>query len=407
MKSPLVHLVEFRTNFPGIEIVGDNAFVTTSGEAQSNSVEDNYIIVLNRQGNEIGRFLQPSLSGYGFRDLAFDGTYLWGGEDSLVVQFDLQGNVQRRIRLPFYNSVDGDTVILESPGALAWNPVDSTLFMSYLYSPIYEMNMAGEIIGVHSFTLPRHLPYILGLAWNPGDADGMPLYAMIQRAPDGRDVLLAKTNFVDSKEVKQLSTFAGQVGRGLAISFDWERYSTVAAVITNDNGLRDTLRVFELGPDTRGVNYDRGLHQVLPGRPLSVPIMFSSRGIPEGVYRYSVVTYHNARGDSIVTPIVFEVRPGAGVLDDNLVPTQLTLDPAYPNPFNSVTRLNFALPQAGAVRLTIYDIDGREVTRLVDGELVAGRHATIWNAEGLSSGIYFAKLEAVGTSRIIRTVLLK
>ncbi len=399
-------LVQGRTNFPGLEIVDDLIYLTNSGEDQDNSPNDNFVIIMNKQGRELARFHQPSISGYGFRDLAFDGTYLWGGEDSLVVQFDLQGNVQRRIRVPVWHPSVGDDS-LNQVGALAWNPEDSTLLMAYGYSPIYEMNLAGEIVGIHRFTLPRHIPNIFGLAWNPGDPDGMPLYAMIRTAPDGKDMLLAKTNYVESKQVKQLATYVGQRGAGLAIGFDWEERKTVAAVISTDTQRMDTLKVFELGPDTRGIDYDRGLLTVPSGRSLSVPIRFSSAGMDSGVYRSSFVMLHNALADSIVIPIVFEIRPGAGVNDDHLLPTQLILEDAYPNPFNGLTKLNFVLPQAGSVTLAIYDIDGREVTKLVDGKLEAGRHAKVWNAEGLSSGIYFARLEAAGSSRVVRTVLLK
>ncbi len=400
----LTPMVEGRTNFLGLEIVGNQVYVTSDGALGDSS--DNYIIVLNQQGQEVRRFQQPSRSGTGFKDLAYDGTFLWGGEDSMVVQFDLQGRVHRSIRIPVWQR-DGASDSLAQPGALAWNWEDSTLMMANRTSPVYEMNMAGEIVGTHRFTLPRHIPDIRGLAWNSGDIDGMPLYAMIQNAPDGKSVLLAKTNYADSKEVKQLSTYLGQKGSGLAIGYDWERYTIVTAVVTSDQGRNDSLHVLELGPDTRGVDYDRGLHRVLPGEPLRVPINFSSLGIPEGLYRYSLVAFHNALADSIVIPVNFLIRPGAGVFDPEIIPTELTMSPAYPNPFNSLTRLSFALPLAGYVTLAIYDIEGREVVRLINDRMEAGHHITVWEADKLSSGIYFARLEAEGASRIVRTVLLK
>ena len=407
METPISRLYQGNSNFHGLEIIGDNIFITSSGDPNNPVPDDNYIIILNRQGNEVARFRQPAITGNGFRDLAFDGTYLWGGEDSMVVQFDLQGNRIRSIRVPVYQ-FNGNQDSLAQPAALAWNREDSTLLMAYRNSPIYEMNMAGEIVGIHRFTLPRQVPDIYGLAWNEGDPDGMPVYAMIRNSPDGREVSLAKTNFAESKVVKQLSTYNGQRGSGLAIGFDWERFKTVVATATSDaQDGTDTLKVFELGPDTRGVNFNRGMLHVPPGLTLSVPIQFSSKGMLNGEYRYSFVTFHNALSDSIVTPVIFEIRPGAGVSDPDLVPSELELEAAYPNPFNNVTRFSFALPQAGTARLTIYDIDGRTIATVVHERLEAGRHTALFNAGELSSGVYFARLDAAGTSRTVRTVLLK
>ena len=52
----------------------------------------------------------------------------------------------------------------------------------------------------------------------------------------------------------------------------------------------------------------------------------------------------------------------------------------YPNPFNHETRINFELERSGDTKLIIYDIEGREVIRLVDESLSAGYHSANWNA---------------------------
>lgn len=407
LKVDLVPLNEEFNNFQGVEIVGDHIFVTSVGNGGDPT--DNYIIELDKRGNEITRFRQPSISGFGMRDLAWDGTYLWGGEDSLVHQFDRNGNLRRTIRIPVWDA-EGRDDFLVHPHALAWNAIDSTLLMGYRTAPIYEMNMQGEIVAVRRFTLPRHTPEIYGLAWNSGDVDGMPLYATIRFAPDGKSVLVAKTNYVESKEVKQLAVYDIEKGSGLAIGHNWEKYTSVAALIATNNiqgNPIDTLRVFELGPDTRGINFDRGMLTVPPGGTLRVWINFSSAGMDTGMYRYSLVAFPSVLTDSLIVPVNYLVRNGAGVSDGELLPEELTLEPAYPNPFNSVTRFGFVLPQRGAARLAVYDLAGREVARLVDQELSAGRYMTVWNAEQMSSGIYFARLELDGASRIIRMTLLK
>jgi glucose/arabinose dehydrogenase len=71
-----------------------------------------------------------------------------------------------------------------------------------------------------------------------------------------------------------------------------------------------------------------------------------------------------------------------------------SLEQNYPNPFNPETNLNFTLPEKSKVKLSIYNSIGEIVSVLLDENLDAGNHNKNWVAEGLSSGIYFARLTA-------------
>jgi len=87
--------------------------------------------------------------------------------------------------------------------------------------------------------------------------------------------------------------------------------------------------------------------------------------------------------------------------------------PNYPNPFNPSTTLRYALPEAGIVNLTIHDINGREISRIVqDATQQIGYHSVEWNgkdADGrnVGAGIYFAILRSGSESQMIRMVYLK
>jgi hypothetical protein len=98
------------------------------------------------------------------------------------------------------------------------------------------------------------------------------------------------------------------------------------------------------------------------------------------------------------------------------LPVTSGLEQNYPNPFNPSTRIDFALAQAGTVRLTVYDILGREVKRIVQGELPAGKHSAIWDGtdnrgEKMASGVYFYRLQVDGKadsfSKMRRMLLIK
>ncbi len=104
---------------------------------------------------------------------------------------------------------------------------------------------------------------------------------------------------------------------------------------------------------------------------------------------------------------VYEGSSNAVPLGAALTPMDLQLDAAYPNPFNATTTLAFRVPTAGNVQLSVYAIDGRWVTDLVNGHLSAGEHQLTWNANNVSSGIYIVRLTAGHQIANQKVVLLK
>jgi len=94
---------------------------------------------------------------------------------------------------------------------------------------------------------------------------------------------------------------------------------------------------------------------------------------------------------------VFYITNGSvtSVQNQTQVPAILSLEQNYPNPFNPTTVIRYQLSVTSSVRLSVYDVLGRELATLVNRELPAGFHSAEWSAEG-SSGVYFYKIEAVG-----------
>jgi len=89
------------------------------------------------------------------------------------------------------------------------------------------------------------------------------------------------------------------------------------------------------------------------------------------------------------------------------LPREFSLMQNYPNPFNPATTVEYALPSTQHVRLSLFDLLGREVSRLVDQNQIAGYHRVSFNAVTLSSGVYFYRIEAGAFTDTKRMLLLK
>jgi len=79
----------------------------------------------------------------------------------------------------------------------------------------------------------------------------------------------------------------------------------------------------------------------------------------------------------------------------------------YPNPFNPTTTIRYQIPTAEVVSLKVYDVLGKEVATLVSGRQEAGNYAVPFNASGLSSGMYFYRLQAGSFVETKKMMLVK
>jgi len=89
------------------------------------------------------------------------------------------------------------------------------------------------------------------------------------------------------------------------------------------------------------------------------------------------------------------------------IPTTLALRQNYPNPFNPQTSIVFDLPKAAHVTLAVYDLYGRLVAMLVDGDRPPGEHTVVWDASGRASGVYFCRLQVNGLILTRKLVLMR
>jgi hypothetical protein len=87
-----------------------------------------------------------------------------------------------------------------------------------------------------------------------------------------------------------------------------------------------------------------------------------------------------------------------------MLPASFRLHQNYPNPFNPSTNISFELPAEALVKLTVYDMLGREVAQLVNSQKPAGRHEVLFEGAALTSGIYYYRLEVQSLTEVRRFV---
>lgn len=114
----------------------------------------------------------------------------------------------------------------------------------------------------------------------------------------------------------------------------------------------------------------------------------------------------NASAGTTVSVREYPVKPGeVTIVANNDVPKSLELYQNYPNPFNPSTKISFAVPNTGVVKLSVYNILGTEVATLINESLSPGIYSFNFDASSLNSGIYFYKL-SMGNFTLTRKMTL-
>jgi hypothetical protein len=168
-----------------------------------------------------------------------------------------------------------------------------------------------------------------------------------------------------------------------------DSYSNIYLTGSIDNGIFQTQKDFvtvKLSPsgatnwvvrfNGEGINEDYPC-SVLSDNNLNVYVFGTSEGISTN-YDYALVKY-----SQLLTGIN---------QTNNSIPDSYMLNQNYPNPFNPITRIEFSIPVAGNVNVSVYDILGNEVEVIVHDNLQPGTYSVDFNAEKYSSGVYFYRL---------------
>jgi hypothetical protein len=178
------------------------------------------------------------------------------------------------------------------------------------------------------------------------------------------------------------------------VRFSWKR-STDA---DNFDTLRYTVRL-------QGAGVSSGLSTTTTDTSASLAVATSLKA--DSLYKWWVET---SDGHATVVSDTSWFRPSRiilGIKEQGDLPKEFALMQNYPNPFNPTTTIHYDVPRTTALRLTVYDVLGREVRTLVNETKQPGRYEVTFNATNLASGVYLYRLQAGSFVETRRLCLLR
>ncbi|MBM3325104.1 MAG: T9SS type A sorting domain-containing protein [Calditrichaeota bacterium] len=183
-----------------------------------------------------------------------------------------------------------------------------------------------------------------------------------------------------------------------------EGQEMVLAVVRDDSTVIHEDLLF-WACDSVGMPRGNPLAMTLPDSQSATGIMMASIGHSfYAAYSYGNLTLPDAPLRIWLTAFTAEDIVHANSTE--IMPQNFQIS-AWPNPFNSSVNIAYFLPASGPVTLSVYDLLGRRVEMLVQGNQVFGAHQIEWRAESQASGTYFVRMQSRKNSATQKVILLK
>ena len=98
--------------------------------------------------------------------------------------------------------------------------------------------------------------------------------------------------------------------------------------------------------------------------------------------------------------------------EEPVLPSSYALYPSYPNPFNPQTAIRYDLPEAGTIRISLYNVSGQRIRTLLNGHQIAGTHSVTWDGTDdrgrpVANGVYLCRMKAGRFQRTRKVLLVK
>ncbi|MFC2150311.1 right-handed parallel beta-helix repeat-containing protein [Calditrichota bacterium] len=383
--------------FTGIAHDGEYFFISYGRHSDENPAQ---IYILNNEFEVVNNFDQPRLDNtrYAMSDMAVHGGFLWGYIDETIVAVNYLGELWNSWDLPDEHSFG----IIRG---LTYDEDNDLIWVSG-WNGFWAYTTEGEFVDsllVHGEADPGKLAYY------PNDPDGYCLYELSYAAGPDYRVYKFDTQTGESILVADSIITLEESIKGFYITDQYSPYFPVAMTIISQ-GSTDSLKVFPLADNLHWLDLQPSVGEIAPDESQTITVTVED--VLQGVTHYPGVLKftHNGFGGYMELPLSVYVD-GLGIVYDGdwntPLPQQLSLQAVYPNPFNAQLKIDYALPSRSDVNISLYDLNGRNVSSLSYPLQPAGRHTTVLNGIDISSGVYWLQVANGAEFDVKKVVLMK
>lgn len=376
-------------------VFGNDRFYAAGGNDRAPT-----IYVFNRDFELIETFDQPpALEGdiRGLRDLAWDGELLWGTWRNTVYGIDTEGNVIHE-----WVSQYNPTV------AIAWDPDREALWLSTSVSNPVGFTREGQRI--NDLMVIRQGLRIYGLAYWQDDPEGYNLYFFHKERDTNRSVVHKfNPDNGDSAFVVYLDDQNDGYPAGAFITNQWDVFSWIFMAIKDlslaDGG--DQLEIWQIDnrKDWFQIEPPEGVVEAESDETLTLTL--NTSGWPAVELAGDIIFTHDGIGGEFRLPVQLNIVDLSIGDSEEEIPGTMTLKSLYPNPFNSTAILNYSLNSPSLVSIRIFDLNGRNVSTLVNSQQSPGDHQAVIMGDDMASGVYLVSLKADEVELIEKIVLIR
>ncbi|MBW1954044.1 MAG: hypothetical protein JRI66_13365 [Deltaproteobacteria bacterium] len=291
----------------GCEFAGGHWYVTDS---QSIMPGENWVHILNPDGSLAATFQQPLTNGWGWRDIAYDGQYLYASAYDTIHAFDLDGNL-----IPSHHIVGP-----ENPNrALAYDPVTDHFWTANWSDPLYEFDRDGLIVWQGSSGVAS----VYGAAWDDAAPDGPWLWLYSQTGSPRTTITkfdpINKVVTTESYNVPLIPGYTNQIAGGMCFTNEWDPdYWVFGCIGQAEPG--DVLYCLEAYPTETLPEVEIRL------MPFGSPVIIPASG---GNFNYNISITNNTDTTQTCDLWIDVTLPDSSTFGPVLGPVNLTLPAAF------------------------------------------------------------------------------
>ena len=188
-------------------------------------------------------------------------------------------------------------------------------------------------------------------------------------------------------------------------------HKTRRTIVLTNNGTGPFGFVASLGGNEEGyttwLDLETRTGFVDAGTRTSLTIVFDATDLESGDYTQNLIIEDTLAQVGVEVPIYLNIGENNDISDRLEIPFEWSLDQSYPNPFNSTTVISYSLKERCFASLIVFDLNGRVVASLIEGEMAAGRYRVVFDQTGLPTGVYIYRLEASMFTATRKMILIR